>query len=420
MDRRFFLKLLSSSGVIFLGVFLQYLFYAYCAQHVSKADFGDISVTLALFTMLAPLLVLSGHRTVDKFLPEYMSLKLWERVKTYLVFHFRFLMIVSFCVILVSPFFSYLPDSYHHILFDFLWLLPLLSLSLFVTALLESINFQRWSIFLSLILYYAIFFFGIYLVTVVWIQKVTVLMIFVILGLSSLISSFFAWYLFSKNIPFPIGSIAQADYQDREDWVKLGKHFLYAAFFVSLFHNVTLYMTELFAGDKDMVGVFSAIMTITAYVGVFSKAVGTNLRPKIVTLLDDKIALQRMYNQLFLYLLLMTVVTSLIIIYFDIFFLHHFGEGYLNARPLLMLACIAMSVRSYANLNALFLRYGGHVHIYTYCMIAVVIMNAVSLLVFGFSLYGIGYAVMFTSAFFFVLMIYYVRKILSLRTFIWF
>ena len=85
-----------------------------------------------------------------------------------------------------------------------------------------------------------------------------------------------------------------------------------------------------------------------------------------------------------------------------------------------MMACIAMSVRSYANLNALFLRYGGHVHIYTYCMIAVVIMNAVSLLVFGFSLYGIGYAVMFTSAFFFVLMIYYVRKILSLRTFIWF
>ena len=359
--------------LVVMGFFLDYLLVYYTnvlfAKLLIPKQYGLLIAGLKGIFILVPLMLLGLESTLLKYLPIYAQQKdiskmsgLIKWVKT--ILHINCGIVLAICIVsLISIFISHLLGWQNAFLntplWFMLWFAPLFTYVAFQSFLLLCVEYRVFPAFTTMIACVIIiallqvyhFVFG----------QVPLLGIILIIAFAAL------FLIFLQNILIGKSSLKTLDVRHASfhspAWWKTSKHMLLFGVLAMVCNSINIILLQWLVRDKNEVGFFAAILTVSALLLVFSQASNLILSPLVSSQVEsgDLKTLQGMVNLLNTAKIILGTVVLILFICFAKVFLMHFGARYAHYSHAFIYACIAYYLKMFYSSGKLLLIYSGHV-----------------------------------------------------------
>ncbi|MCD6048031.1 MAG: putative rane associated protein [Gammaproteobacteria bacterium] len=377
-------------GMATLGFIAQYLFNIFLARFLSPIDYGDFSIVTSTAAFWGVLLLLGHNQSSVRLFPPYLKDEKWDFAKTLLGYYRRYLVIscsITFFIgVTVYLFLHYYKNSIGqvHLVWHYLWLIPLISLMRFFSPFLCSIRRPGFS--LATFKFYPCFF---ALVVSCFIYFVfypfTLEKAVFAFTLATLLTILLQIFIVKISLPRALWLAKPLPSKPYVGlWFITSVQFLFINLFFQCQQPIILLVLKLAYKNSAVVGTLSAIFSLTEIMFLSSLGCSSVFGPLISLAKNnnDFGELQRLNN---IGNLIMTGVSLILFFIFMVWgktFLGHFGKAYTQGYTALLIVTAANGIRLATGMALYLLKFAGD----TNFLAKITAITNIVLIGFGFAL----------------------------------
>lgn len=416
-----------------LSYLLQLVLNIILARHLSMELFGDAGIAVSLLTTLSAFLLLGSDDLVRKHLPligtqgtpaRIRALVSWNAGLLVRVFLLYYLVLAAVCLVFFNGNLSAMISW--HILVYFLLLAPLAAIARQIITYHMAMDRILLSTTLDLVVRYILLIAGVLAAVLVAGGVLTGGVIFLVWLVGLLLLAALSLIPHLLRVP---GICRQAmgilktrcTRSDARAWSRDARGLVILGTIFPLAGAMDRYVLEVVDVHESMVGLYMAVVALTAFFFVFPSATSRYVIPaisRIHTSQSDRAELQRRIDLTNRFNGILGTGLAIILIVFAVPLLDLFGEGYAAAAPALIVITIAALLVAIADLPGRLLNYTGYEReaaVYVAVQIAITIVLG-SILCLRFGLIGLSAAVLASTALRLYLCLRLVRKTLPVRS----
>ena len=379
-DTRLILNLFKTHSTVLILIicsyFATYGLNVFLARTLDPVGYGEISVVFQLLAFFSPFVLVGTELSILRFFPQYIEEKEYSLMAGFIRWSLKTFLLTSLVILIVGSilvcYSSILTDlkvmkidKFSIFLYAF-WLIPLFAFVVFLTNVLQSL--KRYFLSAS---------FGGFGLTLLIILVTTLLIAFfdstwigiyqkrfsilLCIGIACIIVALAQIRMLKKHLPPKFFKIIPK--YNKKEWLVNSYQMMSSTIVFASLSAIDIMMLQILGKTESQVGHFAAIFVITSSVVVFSTAVDTIINPLIAPSLKEegsKSHLQAILHILNLFKVVPTIILSIIIIIFGVDLLEHFGKGFSDAYPALLVMLFGFVVGQFLNSSGPLLLYSGH------------------------------------------------------------
>jgi len=358
-----------SLAIIIVGYLIRMVVDVLLARWLGVDIYGDYALTMRILWFTAVLVMLGMHEAVIKYIPKYISEKKWGNVRGLLLQSFKILLgmgllavvLGTLCagVLLILVKADYIKHEFIHPIFFVLWLVPLFAFAIFFGNVLRSLNRLAAALIPLEIVLYSLLVVGVF-VLLLGIVKLTVLHVVFIFGFSLVSVIFIQLVSLYFSLPKQVMRVPAVFFSRR--WLRVSRHFMFVGLGYESIKLVDIWFLEILAKKENSVGMFAAATLILGVYYVVSRSLQAIFAPMIAPLIlnKDHKALQSLMNVGNMILLATAFIFVAAIVIFGKNILSLFGQEFLIGYWPLVIVASSAFFTAMSNMSWTILMYSGH------------------------------------------------------------
>ncbi|MCH9614577.1 MAG: hypothetical protein SP1CHLAM54_14610 [Chlamydiia bacterium] len=343
--------------IVILAYVGNYALNLVLANMLYPTDYGDIAVVLQLLVIFAPFVLFGTELSVVRFLPKYLEDKDYPKVQGFLRWAFEVFVGFTALILLLSSILVFISMIVQeegtafarwHIWIYSIWLIPLYAVTIVLANILQSLKkFTLSASFdgmkghaLTLLMAGMLFLFW-WIVGSRWIgvERLRFLVVF-IMALAMIIIAGVEVILCKRYLPKEVWEVHAV--LDRKHWFSMSFKMVTSTVVFAGMISMAFILLELIHTKGGEVGHFASVVTIASSIMVIGWVVDILVNPIIYPSIEsgDMSHLQSTLNSTNFFKILPGIIFLLVIVFFGKDLLTHFGKGFVNGYPsLIVLAC---------------------------------------------------------------------------------
>ena len=361
--------------LIIFSYFAAYGLNVFLANTLGVDVYGQISLVMQILVFSTPFALLGTELSAMRFIPQYVENKQYNLISGFgrwsvQVFGWASMIILFVGAILLS--YSMILDDLNILIFDkfhvivySFWLIPIFAFMVLQTSVLQALrNYYLASSFGGFALSVAIVMVASFLIA--WLDNTWIgayekrFSMLICIGLASAIIIIAQYFAIRRNLPENIYTI-KPKYNIKE-WLKNSYQMMSSTIVFGALSAIDIMMIEFLSPVKTDVAYFAAIIVIVSSVVVFSAAVDMIVNPLISPAFEKKKMshLQSILHIMNLFKMVPTTLISIAIVIWGKELLEHFGHGFSEAYPSLMVVLFGFVVGQCLTSSGPLLLYSGN------------------------------------------------------------
>ena len=419
--------------ISFLGTICQYLFIVFMARHLSADQYGNFSLGLGCFNIVAAGCIFGTDGSSRRYLHSLTSSgqNIFIQWTLHVLLKASIVLIIALLPISLLLYWMHSGGlqsfNNYHIAIGMLTAAPLFAtFTLILNFLHISKKLFASHVFNSIVQYAMLLLFS-FCSAYFFMQNLDNTSLIIIftgsyLCLCVLAGVYFYYASGSINL-FKLLAHKIKIYKQERIWNTFAKKSLLNGLGYNLLWLMDILIIEIIARNEDLVGFFSACTVITAFYWVITKNFLCTLKPTVSTAFQTKegqAQLQESYNKKFKTALLLISTLSIILLFYHQTMLLAFGKAYVKATPTLLILSANCIVCFLFYAARLFLMYTGYetkvLNIYLVKILTLVL--TCSVFTYYYSIEGTALADLFISSIFGTYMYYCFKKAYRFKLFV--
>ena len=414
---------------------LSYLLQSYLAKQLGSNFYGEYTLAWQTLVLLGVLALLGSNTASTRYLASFLQLHQNVDALSYIKWNIQFVrrsflicwaigILFFVSMLLLHVFHVHDLKQYHLIIYMF-WVAPLLaSIYLLSSFLLANNNFILSTI-LQGVLFNLVFLICFFVAFHLWSPHFSSFKISLVLMTSLLMLTIMCLICVIRKIQtitqIKVSDILFGKIEKHPDWRSTSYKLAVTQLSFFVMTACVFFILQAVLKSHQQVGYFSAGVTISTILFVVGFAITVPLRPLISSLCsstDGKTDLQHKVNVANLIFVLVLTPLMILLLLFSKLLLTHFGNDFVAALPSCIILIFSEFVFSFTLIGQAILSYSGYandVMVIKLVTVSAALIGGVFATIF-FGLVGMAYATLAFSSINLLLVCFFCRKRLALRS----
>ncbi len=366
---------------------LMYRANIYLARHLEIGGFDDFSVALSVVTLLSSLATLGLEKYALRIIALYIEREHWPRLRGFLRFSFRAILIFSLLLMLVmsvglETLLAWKQADFHIAIVIYAGFLPIIALCLFLVEVVTVYGQQIIGLAL-----YRFFLPTVFLLLLGSLQTLRI----ELSAVSAVLCFGAAWcctltlLVLTARAAAPQAIYrAKIDNQGRIWWLKKSLPLLISSLMMTMLTSAGTIILEILYPSEAVVGIYSVVMQTTALIALIGTSTNRYYLPMLVVLLErhDKKAVKNLLNKR------ARLISAFIVLFLGLVYswghqiLELFGTDFTLGYPALCITATGGAINTLFSVSPYYLQFMGRNRL----VVGLTSMAAIGMLVLSFFL----------------------------------